>query len=271
MRIDAHLHLPVLEEGHTYPLAKEKLLADLHRHQVDYAILIPDNQAGSPIGDLPACLELVKDTPQLFLVGTIDLETQGKAWVRELGRLRAEKRIVGMKIFPGHDPIYPTDPRLRSVYELCQAHGMPMVMHTGWNSNHPEVAQYNDPKYIVQVAERYPRLKIIIAHYFWPEVEYCFALTHGYANICYDTSGLADAEVVEATGREKIEAVLLKTLAEKPRSVLFGSDYAMCSIPDHLRLVQSLPVSEEVREGILWKNAVEAFMLKLACGRAGKN
>jgi uncharacterized protein len=264
MLIDAHLHLPILEEGHTYQRAKEKLLADLRLFQVDYAILIPDNQAGSPIGDLPACLDLVKDAPELFLLGTINLETQAEDWICELERLAVKKRIVGMKIFPGHDPIYPTDPRLEPVYDLCQRVGIPMVIHTGWNSHHPEVAQYNDPKYIVQVAEKYPRLKIVIAHYFWPEVEYCFALTRGYANICYDTSGLADAEVIEATGKDKIEAVLLKTLAEKPRSVLFGSDYAMCSIPDHLRLVQSLPVSEDVKEGILWRNANEVFGLHLS-------
>ncbi len=266
MLIDAHLHLPVLEGNHTYLQAKEKLLADLRYSQVDYAILIPDNQTGSPIGDVPTCLELVKDSPQLFMLGTIDLETQGEAWVQELGRLMAEKRIVGMKIFPGHDPIYPTDPRLEPVYDLCQRAGMPVMIHTGWNSKAPEVAQYNDPKYIVQVAERYPRLKIVIAHYFWPEVDYCFEQTYGYAQIYYDTSGLADPEVVEATGKEKIEAVLLKTLREKPRSVLFGSDYDMCSIPDHLSLVQSLPVSEEVKEGVLWRNASEVFGFHLTHG-----
>lgn len=266
MLIDAHLHLPVLEGKHTYLQTKEKLLIDLRSCQVDYAVLIPDNQPGSPIGDVPACLELVKDSPQLFLLGTINLETQGEAWIQELGRLRAEKRIVGMKIFPGHDPIYPTDPRLGPVYDLCQSAGMPVMIHTGWNSDHPEVSQYNDPKYIVQVAERYPGLKIVIAHYFWPEVDYCFELTHGYAQIYYDTSGLADAEVVEATGKEKIEAVLLKTLSKKPGSVLFGSDYDMCSISDHLRLVQSLPVSEAVKEGILWRDAVEVFGLNLAHG-----
>jgi len=152
------------------------------------------------------------------------------------------------------------------VYDLCQTVGMPVMIHTGWNSNHPEAAQYNNPKYIVQVAERFPDLKIVIAHYFWPEVEICFELTHGYAQIYYDTSGLADAEVVEATGKERIEAVLVKTLSEKPRSVLFGSDYDMCSIPDHLRLVLNLPVSAEVKEGILWRNANEVFGFKLTLG-----
>jgi len=137
-----------------------------------YAILIPDNVPNARIGDVPTCLSLVEDTPELFVMGTIDIQTQGQAWIKELERLIAQRKIVGMKIFPGHDPIYPTDLWLAPVYALCQATHIPMVIHTVWNSGPPEVAKYNDTKYIVQIAERYPDMKIVIAHYFWPEVDY---------------------------------------------------------------------------------------------------
>ena len=261
MIIDAHLHLPVLPEPRSYEQAMAKLLEDLRADQVNYAILIPDNLPNSEIGDVPVCLRLVRDTPELFLMGTIDIQTQGQEWIKELERLITQRLIVGMKIFPGHDPIYPTDPRLDPVYALCQANDLPMVIHTGWNSDHPEAAQYNDPKTIVQVAERYPRLRIVIAHFFWPEVDYCYAVTHNYPNIYFDTSGLADGEVIQATGFEKIQAVLLKTLSENPKKVIFGTDYGMCSRPDHIQMIQRLPISAEVREGIFWRNAVELFHL----------
>jgi predicted TIM-barrel fold metal-dependent hydrolase len=113
MIIDAHLHLPVISEYRTYEQSKALLIEDLKKDQVDYAILIPDNLPNSSIGDVPTCLELVKDAPELFLMGTIDIETQGQEWLVELERLLSERRIVGMKIFPGHDPIYPTD------YAMC--------------------------------------------------------------------------------------------------------------------------------------------------------
>ena len=106
---------------------------------------------------------------------------------------------------------------------------MPLVIHTGWNSGHPEVTLFNDPKYIVEVAERSPALTIVIAHYFWPKVNYCYRLTDRFPNIFYDTSALADEEVVGATGLEAIRRVLLDTLAESPEKVLFGSDYAGCN------------------------------------------
>ena len=270
MIIDAHVHLPVVSERRTYEQAKAQLLADLKKDRVDDAILIPDNLPASPIGDVPTCLDLVKDTPELFLMGTIHIQTQGQAWIEELEKLIARRQIVGIKIFPGHDPIYPTDQRLNPVYALCQARGVPLVVHTGWNSGHPEVARYNDPRYIVQVAGQYPNLKIVIAHFFWPEVDYCYELTHACPHIYYDTSGLADEEVVQATGWERIQAVLLKTLQENPQKVIFGTDYAMCDRAAHIEMVEQLPVAAEVREGIWWRNAVELFNLPVGGSHSPK-
>jgi len=261
MIIDTHLHLPVVSEDRTYEQAKALLIEDLKRDQIDYAILIPDNLPNSSIGDVPTCLGLVKDTPELFLMGTIDIQTQGQAWVDELERLILQRQIVGMKIYPGHDPIYPTDRRLNPVYALCQAHDVPLVIHTGWNPGHPEAAQYNDPKYIVQVAEQYRDMKIVIAHFFWPEVDYCYEMTHAYPRIYYDTSGLADGEVIEATGLERIRSALLKILQEDPKKIVFGTDYAMCDRKEHLEMIKQLPITADVREGIFWGNAVKLFNL----------
>ena len=261
MIIDAHVHLPEKNEQRRYEESKAQLLTDMQQAGVDHAILIPDNVSPSSIGDLPTCLELVKDTPQLFLMGTIDIQTQGDAWIAYLDGLIAQRRIVAIKIFPGHDPIYPTDPRLAPVYAMCQARKVPMVIHTGCNTNHPEVAQYNDPKHIVQVARQYPEMKIVIAHYFFPEVDYCYATTRPYPNIFFDTSGLADAEVIAATGAERIRSVLLKTLQGDPKKIIFGTDYAMCTFQEHMALISHLSITEAVRQDIFWRNAVELFKL----------
>ena len=261
MIIDSHTHFPESSAQRRLEQSKAQMLSDMARSGVSHAIIIPDNLLNSTIGDLPACLELVKGTPELFLMGTIDIQTQGQDWVAYLEELMIGRRIVAVKIFPGHDPIYPTDRRLSPVYAMCQKHSVPMVIHTGCSTRHPEVAQYNDPKHIVQVAQEYPQLKIVIAHYFFPEVDYCYETTRLYPNICFDTSGLADAEVVAATGAQRIRAVLLKTLQDDPRKVVFGTDYAMCTFDEHLRLIDSLPITEEVRQGILWRNAVGLFGL----------
>jgi hypothetical protein len=143
MMIDSHLHLPGLKKGESFEDSKKTLLEDLKRNRIDYAILIPDNVHGSDIGDLDVILELTKNDRRLFLMGTLDILRDKKPILNKLELLFEGKRIVGIKIFPGHDPIYPTDKRLIPVYELCIKYDLPTVIHTGWNSNNPKVAKYN--------------------------------------------------------------------------------------------------------------------------------
>lgn len=260
MIIDAHTHLPP-KDGRSFEFQRSQYVADLHKDNVESAILIPDNIVGSGIGDLDTCIGLFAGSHQIHLVGTIDIQTQGQVWLDKLDRLLSQDKIVGMKIFPGHDPIYPTDPRLDPVYSLCVRHRRPMIVHTGWNSGHPEVAAYNDPKYIVEVARRFPDLPLVIAHYFWPSVRYCYDVTRGYPNIYFDTSCLADAEVVAQTGGSIIREVLLTTIEEKPHGVLFGSDYLCCERKAHIDLINDLPILSELKEAVFWKNAWDLFRL----------
>jgi len=142
MIIDAHVHLPSKTEHGTFEQAKRTLLSNLRRDKVDYAILIPDNQLDSPIGDLDTCLEIIEGESQLYLLGTIDIQQQGQEWINKLEKLIKQRKIVGVKIYPGHDPIYPTDPRLLPVYSLCQTCDVPIVIHTGQNSGNPEASSF---------------------------------------------------------------------------------------------------------------------------------
>ena len=106
-------------------------------------------------------------------------------------------------------------------------------------------------------------LKIVIAHYFWPEVEYCYEITRGLKNIYFDTSALADEEVVKETGLKKIKNVLEKTIKDNQESVLFGTDYGMCDFESYIKLIKSLKISKEERDNVFWKNTLKLFKLKI--------
>lgn len=239
------------------------MLEDMNKASVNYSIPIPDNLPRSSIGNLDDCLELDENEPKLSLMGRLDILRDKIPLYNKSGRLLKRKKICAIKIFPGHDPIYPTDKRLNPIYEICTKNNKPIVIHTGWNSNHPEVAKYNDPKYIVKVSQKFPNLKIVIAHYFWPKVDYCFEMTKDYENIFFDTSGLGDEEVVEETEYKKIKSVLEKTLKLNSKRVLFGTDYGMCSVKDHKKLTEDLDISNEVKQKVYWKNAVNIFGLEI--------
>jgi hypothetical protein len=262
MIIDAHLHLPVRDNLSTLAEKPQQLLKDLKSNNIDAAILIPDNVKNSPIGDLDECLDLFHEDNNIFIMGTLDILTDEADVLQKLSSLFNEKKIVAIKIFPGHDKHLPNDKRLHDVFELCIKYNAPLVIHTGWNSGDPSAADYNDPKYIVEVAKVFNKLKIVISHFFWLKIEYCLELTKSFENIYFDTSGLADEEVIEHTGKEQILCTLNKAITKYSKKVLFGTDYGMCSLADHKYLIDSLNISDEAKKEIFWDNTIEVFNLK---------
>ncbi|MFC1949094.1 amidohydrolase family protein [Chloroflexota bacterium] len=264
MKIDCHLHLPVRDDLPNLNARKDSLLQELQNNNIDYGIVIPDNVQESPIGNLQQCLTLFENEKRICLMASINILGEPTSNTDEYYYLFKSKKIIGLKIFPGHDEYYPNDVRLDPFITLCLDYDKPLVVHTGWNSGKPKAAKWNDPKYIVEVADNYPELKIIICHYFWPEVEYCYNITRGKKNIFFDTSGLADKEVEDATGKDTTKDILERTIADNPKSVLFGSDFGMCDITSHIKLIDSLSISDNVKELIYWRNAIDLFKLEIA-------
>jgi uncharacterized protein len=229
VKIDCHLHLPVREQLLNLEAQKNFLLQELKAHDIDYGIVIPDNLRESTIGNLRQCLTLFKNEKRIFIMPSIQILKEPLSNIDEFDTLLKHKKIVGLKIFPGHDEHYPDDDRLKPFIALCLKYDKPFVVHTGWNSGNPGAAKWNDPKYIVELANDYPRLKIVICHYFWPEMEYCYKITRGYGNIFFDTSALADGEVEDATGKELIRNIFERTIIDI-RKAFFSVRTLACAI-----------------------------------------
>lgn len=262
MIIDSHTHISYLKRKKQFSKARDDLLASMKKNGIDYSIVIPDNLQNSACANLETVIGLIKNEPKLYALGTLKITEVNKANLNTIEKLYKKKIIRGFKIFPGHDPVYPTDKRWFPVYKLCQKYNFPLMIHTGVNTGNEKCAKYNDPKHIVKIAKLYPKLKIIIAHYFWPKLDYCFSMTNGIDNIYFDTSGLADPEVVGASGGiRKIKEILIKTIKRKSDSVLFGSDWPMCDTKRHISLIHALPITKEEKNGIFYKNSLKLFKL----------
>ena len=263
MIIDSHVHISYFKRKKEFSKARNDLLLNMEKNKISHAIVIPDNLQNSACADLEMVIDLIKDEPRLYALGTLRITDINKTNLDKIEKLYKKKIIQGFKIFPGHDPVYPIDKRWYPIYKLCQKYDFPLMIHTGINTGDEKCAKYNDPKHIVKIAKLYPKLKIIIAHYFWPKLDYCFSVTNGVSNIYFDTSALADPEVVSASrGIKKIKDILTKTIKRKSDSVLFGSDWPMCDIKKHINLINSLPITKEEKEGIFYKNSLRLFKLR---------
>jgi len=262
MRIDSHLHLTKDASEADFSAAKKRLMKNLAENNISSAIVIADNIKGTDCADTKTLIEIFKTDKNINVVGSPNMLNPNDGELEYLGKILSDKLVVGLKLFPGHDPIYPTDQRCEPIYNLCLKYHVPVIIHTGVNSGDRECAKYNDPKYIVEIAKKYPELKIVIAHYFWPELEYCYKTTKLYKNIYFDTSALADDEVVELCGGiDNISDILERTIIDRPDNVLFGTDYSMCDIKKHVELINQLKTAPYLKSNIFYTNALKLFSL----------
>ncbi len=235
----------------------------MQRNGVDRAIVIPDNKEGQPdIAGLDTAQALINDSDPLALLGSPNVLAGRAEDTDRYERLLENRTIHGLKFFPGHEPYYPTDERCLPFYAACEAKRLPVVFHTGANSGDPDAAGYNDPRYIVEVALKYPSLRIVITHYFWPRLEYCYEVTRDTPNIYLELAATADDEVVEASGGiGVVRAVIAQTIRDRPDQVMFGSDWPMCRMQAHLDLVNSLDLDRATRNKVLDENAAALYDL----------
>lgn len=264
MIIDAHVHISIFDNNaSSLQGAFDLLLAEMEKNGVGSAIIIPDNIEGSDnIADLEKAIELIGDRKNLFLLGSPQIIQRGSDKLEKYQKLLEVGKIKGIKFFPGHDPYYPTDERCLPYYELCEKLDVPVLFHTGENSGDNECAKWNDPKYIVEIAKKYPKLKVIITHYYWPKLDYCYGITKDVPNIYFEIAAMADAEVIEKSGGiEKIREVLKKTISDRPDKVIFGTDWPMCKIEEHIELVRSLGMGKDVEKDVFFGNAVRIYKL----------
>lgn len=266
MIIDSHIHISLYNDNaKNLKDAFNLFLQEMEKNGISGAIIIPDNVEGSDsIADLDKAIELIGERKNLFLLGSPQIIQRGSEELEKYQRFLEEGKIKGIKFFPGHDPYYPTDERCLPYYELCQKLDVPVLFHTGENSGDSDCAKWNDPKYIAEIAKKYLQLKVIITHYYWPKMDYCYEITKDITNIYFETAAMADEEVVEKSGGiEKVKEILKKTIANRPDKVIFGTDWPMCKIEEHIELVKSLGLSEDLESGVFRENSKRIYKLSL--------
>lgn len=265
MIIDAHIHISLYDNNaKSLQEVFDLYLQKMQKNDIGVAIIIPDNiENSNSIADLEKAIKLIGERKNLFLLGSPQITQRGSSELEKYEELLKEGKIKGIKFFPGHEPYYPTDERCLPYYELCEKLDVPVLFHTGENSGDSECAKWNDPKYIVEVAKKYPKLKVIITHYYWPKLDYCYEITKDVSNVYFELAAMADEEVIEKSGGiEKIKEILKKTISDRPDRVIFGTDWPMCKIEKHIKLVKSLSLNKEVENKIFSENAKEIYKLK---------
>lgn len=251
MIINAHVHLPV-EDGYiSLQQKKGRLLEELKKNQVSRCIVISDSCLESTIGTMDECVELFRENRNVHVVGGISPFFEFKTQLMKLKDYLDKKLLIGIKLFTGHEAFYLTDERLKEVYELAIQYNVPVLFHSGWDNS-----QYSDVDLVAEVARKYPKLKLICCHCFYPEIEKCQLLVE-YPNVYFDISSIADDVTILADIEEKIKELIEVV----PERVLFGSDYAGCNQKEHVQFVRKLELSAEVEIKVFKENAMRVYSI----------
>jgi len=169
----------------------------------------------------------------------------------ELRRLIKECEPQGVKFHPQLQGFNPLDERALRLYSVLDSNGLVAVFHTGTSGVGAGVRSnirldYGRPLYFDEVAIRFPRMKIILAHFGWPWTEEAIAIALHKPNIYLDLSGWLPKYIPEVVWK------YAKRLQDK---LIFGSDYPLISQERWLNEFDKLNLPEGIKEKILRENA----------------
>src|SRR6185295_8886099 len=142
------------------------------------------------------------------------------------------------------------DEALGRIYETAERLGLPVMIHTGTSIFPGARNRYGDPMAADDVAVDFPNLKLILAHagrpLYMPTAAF---LARRHSNVHLDLSGIPPKKLLEYLPR-------LEDLADK---CLWGTDWpspGVRSMKANVEDFLALPLSEAVKERILWGNGV---------------
>lgn len=160
--------------------------------------------------------------------------------------------LKGVKLHPDIQGFCLDDPRNREIYRLCSEAGIPVLLHTGDTRY-----DYSNPNRLIPMLKAYPDLLFIGAHFGgWSLWEEAPALLCSYPNFVVDCS----SSLYQLTPEKAAE--LIRTYGAE--RVLFGTDYPMWRPVDEVERFYKIPLTEEERDLVLWKNAERIFGLSAA-------
>lgn len=155
--------------------------------------------------------------------------------------------LKGIKLHPDFQQFNIDDERAFPIYEAAEGR-LPILFHVGDNRY-----DFSSPKRLYNVMKRFPKLTIIGAHLAgwtkWEEAAELFSDGKIYADLSSSLYALTPEHAAE----------LIRNLGTD--WVMFGTDYPMWSAADELKRFNSLPLTEQEREDILYRNAARLLGL----------
>lgn len=266
MIIDCHVHLNNYHEQVAVSLddSLARLQGAMAEAGVVHALVLTSYIVSPHRPSTAEVVEAVAKVSNLSVVAGISYNHYRERDLRELADFLGAGLVRGLKLYPGYEPFFPHDKRLRVVYDLAEEFKVPVMIHSGDTYSPGGKLKYSHPLEIDEVAVDHPNVKFVICHLGNPWLVDCMEVVYKNANVYADFSGLVLGEFTEAFEdymAEEIEDVIL--YAGDPGRFLYGSDWPICSMRSYVTFIRQLKLPEESRRLILYENTRRLFRLPL--------
>jgi predicted TIM-barrel fold metal-dependent hydrolase len=264
--IDCHVHLNNYHEGTSQALevSVSRLRAAMAESGIDYALVLTSYEVSPDRPSVREVIGAIGEAKELGVVAGISYLHYKEKDLRELADDLRAGRVKGLKLYPGYEPFYPHDKRLKVVYDLAEEFDVPVMIHSGDTYSPKGKLKYAHPLEIDEVAVDHPKVKFVICHLGNPWLTDAMEVVYKNANVYADISGLMLGEFSQAFEdymNDEIEDVI--TYAGEPEKFLFGTDWPICSMRSYVDFVGRLEISERDRHLILYENSRRIFKLPL--------
>lgn len=261
MIIDIHTHI---DEEEIYQSYLKKA-----RDQIDLAFVLHWFK-----DDLLKTAGFIASKPNLRLIASVNIDGEEhiKGQLTQIEVLLKEDRAIGIKLYPGYQHFYVSEAKINPIAQLCINHNRPLVIHGGdvYDSDNEAVLKYSNPIYIDELAMRFPKLKIVIAHFGFPHLLECANVVSKNKNVYTDISGTIIDDLPQRQALalfEEYKRDLQRTLNYFPdikSKIMFGTDYGgedtpLNEIELYIKLVKKL-FSKKEREWAFSGLAKKTFL-----------
>jgi len=270
MIIDAHIHL---EDYFTKAYEPEQRLENLKKcmedAKIDKAVIFEDPCATNySYLDADKIIDLIKNETHLFLVAGVKVTNNMRKEVARLSRLLKEKKIVGIKLYPGYQSFYPQDERCNKIYDLAEKYDVPVLFHSGDTFGAKAPIKYSEPMHIDELAFNRPNLKIIIAHAGVPWFDQTMVILDRNRNVYADISGLVWDGFNTKEGKYTAESLKRLIAWGSGKKLLFGTDWPCCEakayhtfMKDYVKFVKRLRLDKKIKNLVFYENAQKLFKI----------
>lgn len=174
----------------------------------------------------------------------------------------SKKQCVGIKLYPGYQPVYITDPIYEPVYELAEYYKKPVAVHTGETAGSGAVLKYSHPLTVDEAAAKHPEVRFVMCHFGNPWLNDAAAVMSKNPNVSADLSGLLEGRVnVKELMEEKKGYIdVLRTWLGyfDYQRLMFGTDWPLVNLEEYITFIACL-VPSRYHEAVFHENAQRIY------------